>query len=59
VQTLQNKLISLGYLSGSADGKFGSSTRRAVKAFQQANGLIAVNRRQIHIPDVQRLACYG
>lgn len=25
----------------------------------QANGLIAVNRRQIHIPDVQRLACYG
>ena len=39
VQTLQNKLISLGYLSGSADGKFGSSTRRAVKAFQQANGL--------------------
>ena len=39
VQTLQNMLISLGYLSGSADGKFGSSTRRAVKAFQQANGL--------------------
>lgn len=25
----------------------------------QANGLIAVNRRQIHIPDVQRLACYS
>ncbi len=25
----------------------------------QSNGLIAVNRRQIHIPDVQRLACYS
>ena len=39
VQTLQSKLISLGYLTGSADGRFGSATRRAVKAFQQANGL--------------------
>lgn len=25
----------------------------------QSHGLIAVNRRRIHIPDVQRLACYG
>ncbi|MFX8354859.1 hypothetical protein ABTL90_19175 [Acinetobacter baumannii] len=25
----------------------------------QSRGLIAVNRRQIHIPDVRRLACHA
>lgn len=37
----QEKLISLGYLSGTADGDFGSKTEEAVKAFQTANGLTA------------------
>ena len=39
VKTLQQKLISLGYLSGAADGKFGSVTRAAVISFQKAKGL--------------------
>jgi peptidoglycan L-alanyl-D-glutamate endopeptidase CwlK len=37
VQLIQRMLIHLGYsLSGGADGIFGSSTLKAVKAFQQA-----------------------
>ncbi|MBQ8654797.1 MAG: peptidoglycan-binding protein [Clostridia bacterium] len=39
VKLLQQRLISLGYLSGDADGKFGLQTYRALKAFQKANGL--------------------
>ena len=41
VSTLQNRLITLGYLSGSADGKFGKNTKAAVKAFQKNNNLNA------------------
>ncbi|MBR3929850.1 MAG: peptidoglycan-binding protein [Clostridia bacterium] len=41
VKALQNRLIQLGYLSGKADGKFGSGTKEAVKAFQKAVGLKA------------------
>ena len=41
VKALQQKLISLGYLSGSADGVFGAGTKSAVIAFQRANGLTA------------------
>ncbi len=41
VRLLQQALISLKYLSGSADGSFGSKTRKAVIAFQKANGLTA------------------
>ncbi len=41
VRLLQQALISLKYLSGSADGVFGSQTRQAVIAFQKANGLTA------------------
>ena len=33
VRILQNALIALNYLSGSADGKFGAGTERAVIAF--------------------------
>ena len=40
VVSLQNRLIALGYLSGSADGKFGKGTREALMAFQKANGLV-------------------
>ena len=41
VKALQQKLISLGYLSGGADGVFGPATQKAVTAFQAANGLDA------------------
>lgn len=38
---MQEKLIALGYNLGSygADGKFGSRTDTAVRAFQKASGL--------------------
>ena len=39
VAYMQRRLIELGYLTGTADGKFGASTLAAVKAFQKANGL--------------------
>ncbi|NMD37055.1 MAG: hypothetical protein GYA87_00025, partial [Christensenellaceae bacterium] len=39
VRTIQKQLIKLGYLSGSADGSYGSSTKAAVMAFQAAHGL--------------------
>ena len=39
VTQLQEMLIQLGYMSGKADGKYGSKTVDAVKAFQKANGL--------------------
>ncbi len=41
VKELQQRLIALGYLSGTADGKFGAQTFRAVVAFQKANALRA------------------
>ncbi len=41
VKTLQQSLITLGYLSGKADGVFGSQTKNAVKAFQRNNRLTA------------------
>lgn len=41
VLVLQQYLMDLGYLSSSPDGKFGSGTERAVKLFQEANGLTA------------------
>ena len=39
VRTMQQRLKELGYLTGSADGDFGTATEEAVKAFQKANGL--------------------
>lgn len=39
VKTLQQRLISLGYLAGSADGEYGGATQAAVKAFQERSGL--------------------
>ena len=41
VMVLQQYLKSLGYLSTEPDGQFGSATERAVKLFQEANGLTA------------------
>lgn len=39
VQTLQLKLKSLGYFSGTGTGYYGPVTREAVIAFQKANGI--------------------
>jgi len=41
VKSVQTRLIVLGYLSGTADGQYGSGTAAAMKAFQQMNGLTA------------------
>ncbi len=40
VTTLQNRLIELGYLTGTADGQFGVATKTALVAFQKANSLV-------------------
>ena len=37
VRALQEALIELGYMTGTADGKFGAATEKAVIAFQQKN----------------------
>ena len=39
VKTMQNRLIVLGYLSGTADGNFQEATQAAVAAFQKNNSL--------------------
>ncbi len=39
VRALQSRLKSLGYLSGTVDGSYGSATADAVRAFQRANNL--------------------
>lgn len=41
VVALQQRLITLGYFKGTADGSFGASTTESVKAFQTAKGLTA------------------
>ena len=41
VVTLQQALAELGYLSGAADGNFGTGTQTAVKKFQTDQGLEA------------------
>ena len=39
VKLLQERLIALGYLTGKADGSFGSQTAAAVRLFQETMGL--------------------
>ena len=39
VTQIQTKLKSWGYYTGAVDGAYGSGTERAVRAFQQKNGL--------------------
>ena len=41
VRTIQQKLKNWGYYTGSVDGVYGSATVKAVKWFQQKNGLTA------------------
>ena len=50
VKRMQQKLISLGYLSGGADGDFGSGTEKALKLFQSQIGYQADG---IATPEVQ------
>lgn len=40
VTAMQNRLIELGYLTGTADGVYGTDTAEAVYYFQKANGLV-------------------
>lgn len=39
IRKVQQRLIELGYLTGEADGSFGSASQQAVRLFQQANDL--------------------
>ncbi len=39
VTKVQNRLIQYGYMTGTADGKYGEKTRDAVILFQKRNGL--------------------
>jgi N-acetylmuramoyl-L-alanine amidase len=39
VRQIQTKLKTWGYYTGSVDGVYGSATEKAVRAFQQKNGL--------------------
>ena len=39
VRKVQLRLIQYGYLEGTADGKYGEKTRKAVEWFQRRNGL--------------------
>lgn len=41
IRQLQEKLNALGFDAGEADGVLGSGTRQAIRAFQQANKLVA------------------
>ena len=41
IETIQTELSSYGFYEGDVDGKFGTSTRKAVIAFQRKNGLTA------------------
>ncbi len=43
VTTLQNRLIQLGYLTGSATGLYGSTTVQAVQKFQEYHGLSPID----------------
>ena len=44
VTKVQKKLIQYGYMTGSADGRYGEKTRDAVEWFQRKNGLTADGR---------------
>ena len=39
VKSVQKKLIALGYLTGKADGVYGTATESAIRRFQTRNGL--------------------
>ena len=41
VKAVQTKLIALGYLTGKADGTYGTATESAIRRFQTRNGLLS------------------
>ena len=47
VQRLQQKLIDLGYLEGTADGRYGEMTSKAVKAAQADFGMEQTGRADV------------
>ena len=55
VMIIQQRLINLGYLTGRADGDFGSRTQQALKDYQAVHGLeedgIAGPKTMIHLFD--------
>ena len=58
VRELQQALIDLGYLKGTADGVFGNKTENAVRAFQKKNrldidGLAGITTRQLILSKAQ------
>ena len=48
VQTLQQTLTDLGYLTGKVDGIFGPGTSAAIKAFQEETGLEATGQADVY-----------
>ena len=44
VVKVQQRLIQYGYMTGTADGRYGEATRNAVLRFQRKNGLTADGR---------------
>jgi len=40
-EALQRRLTELGYSTGGIDGQIGPMTRKAIRAWQRANGLAA------------------
>ena len=53
VEKVQKRLIQYGYLSGSADGRYGDATRKAVRLFQQKNGLVSARYFSAAAPDFE------
>jgi len=44
IQEIQTALVNSGFYKGEADGKMGPMTKKAIEAFQKANGLQADGR---------------
>jgi peptidoglycan hydrolase-like protein with peptidoglycan-binding domain len=56
VRELQRLLNRLGYSAGSADGRIGSRTRAAIRAFEQARGMEVRGRATDVVLDAARAA---
>jgi len=56
---IQQKLIDLGYLTGTADGLYGSGTAGAVKQFQEEHGLAGTGNADVNTQMVLAMAAAG